>query len=688
MGYIGSEPNQGAVLSQKITSANGSTATFTLNQHVPDADSIIVTIGNVIQEPVTAYSATGTSITFTENVPNGDTIVIRYLGRSIDVPTSYIQADRFKFVATNGQDTFTGGDANSLTLAYSTGNIDVFLNGVRLDESDFTASNGTSIVLGSGAATSDELIIVAYRTVQISNALDKTAGGTVTSAVTVKGDVTITSTDAGATDDPSLILYRNSSSPADSDDLGEILFRGRNWDGSATVHDVDYAKIWGEAQDVSDGNEDGKLHFDVMKAGTLTNLLNFNAVSNTTFSTNDVKFNTGVDIIFEGATANANETTLTVADPSQDNTITLPDATGTVLVGLTTLDTIGGIASKAQIEGTDYASGSLSVWRNANDDAGAYLLLGKSRGTSVGSDTIIQDGDDVGIINFVGADGGDRAHPVASIRGAVDGTPGSNDMPGRLEFWTTADGGTTMAEKMRIDDAGNVGIGTTSPAQPLHVKGGTNNGSIRVEHASAGHYNDVLYDGMQASWNQFLLNGGNLYTYSGNTLTGELDETIAKFIGATTTTSNSANCQVDGNGRIHTHSSSGVYKTAVEDLTDEYADKIFQLEPKFYKANTDKVGDDMAKFKPDWTFYGLLAEDVAKVEPRLVQYKVSKMKDRESIKDEIVMEELETPEPMTVNYSTLTVHLINIVKRFKTRIETLEASNADLIKRVEALEKA
>ena len=148
MTYIGSEPNYGALHSQTITTANGSTATFTLDQYVPDSASIIVTIGNVVQEPTTAYTASGNSITFTENVPNGDTIVVRYLGRSVDVPTTYKQADRFKFVATNAQTTFTGADANSLTLAYTTGNIDVFLNGVRLDESDFTASNGTSVVLG------------------------------------------------------------------------------------------------------------------------------------------------------------------------------------------------------------------------------------------------------------------------------------------------------------------------------------------------------------------------------------------------------------------------------------------------------------------------------------------------------------------------------------------------------------
>ena len=37
-------------------------------------------------------------------------------------------------------------------------------------------------------------------------------------------------------------------------------------------------------------------------------------------------------IIFEGATADANETTLAVTDPTADRTITLPDATGTVLL--------------------------------------------------------------------------------------------------------------------------------------------------------------------------------------------------------------------------------------------------------------------------------------------------------------------------------------------------------------------
>ena len=70
----------------------------------------------------------------------------------------------FKYTATSGQTTFSGADASSNTLAYSTGNFDVFLNGVLLDSTDFTASNGTSVVLSSAAAADDILSVLAYQT--------------------------------------------------------------------------------------------------------------------------------------------------------------------------------------------------------------------------------------------------------------------------------------------------------------------------------------------------------------------------------------------------------------------------------------------------------------------------------------------------------------------------------------------
>ena len=47
--------------------------------------------------------------------------------------------------------------------------------------------------------------------------------------------------------------------------------------------------------------------------------------------TGNLNFGEDVDLVFEGATDNSNETTLTVADPTQPNTITLPNVTGTVV---------------------------------------------------------------------------------------------------------------------------------------------------------------------------------------------------------------------------------------------------------------------------------------------------------------------------------------------------------------------
>jgi len=55
--------------------------------------------------------------------------------------------------------------------------------------------------------------------------------------------------------------------------------------------------------------------------------------------TGTVSLDTGVAIVFEGATADAFETTLTVVDPTADRTISLPNAT-TTLVGQDTTDTL------------------------------------------------------------------------------------------------------------------------------------------------------------------------------------------------------------------------------------------------------------------------------------------------------------------------------------------------------------
>ena len=76
----------------------------------------------------------------------------------------------YLFNATSGQTTFSGADANGLTLAYTVGAEQVYLNGVlQVRGSDYTATNGTSIVLASGALTSDVLNVIAYSAMTVTD---------------------------------------------------------------------------------------------------------------------------------------------------------------------------------------------------------------------------------------------------------------------------------------------------------------------------------------------------------------------------------------------------------------------------------------------------------------------------------------------------------------------------------------
>jgi len=81
--------------------------------------------------------------------------------------------------------------------------------------------------------------------------------------------LTLESSDAGASASPDLVLYRNSSSPADADQIGNIFFRGKDDAGN----DTNYALILGAINDASNNTEDGNLFFRTTAVGSLANRL-------------------------------------------------------------------------------------------------------------------------------------------------------------------------------------------------------------------------------------------------------------------------------------------------------------------------------------------------------------------------------------------------------------------------------
>lgn len=110
-------------------------------------------------------------------------------------------------------------------------------------------------------------------------------------------------------------------------------------------------------------------------------------------------------------------------------------------------------------QGTTLAT---TATRFSNDTSGSSIALRKSRGATVGTNTIVQSGDGIGTIFFQGANGTGYT-PTAAINSNVDGTPGaSSDMPGRLGFFTTPDGSGSLTERMRINAGGKINFHSTT----------------------------------------------------------------------------------------------------------------------------------------------------------------------------------------------------------------------------------
>jgi len=273
------------------------------------------------------------------------------------------------------------------------------------------------------------------------------AGATILDGTTIStadntDQLTLISTDADENSGPRVALTRDSSSPAVNDFMGLISFNGEDSGSNVTR----YAYAVAQSTNVTNGSEEGKFVIHTMVGGTERQRISI-AGAETIFNEDSV------DVDFR------------VESNSNANTFFVDGGGDRVYIGDNTSRNL--FASKLQIEG-DGTSG-MSIHRATADSGPPYLNLSSSRGTAAGDATVVQDGDGVGTIYFSGADGTDRFSGAGYISCHIDGTPGSNDMPGSLRFATTADGSSSPTEAMRITKNQNLAIGVTSEFARLHV---------------------------------------------------------------------------------------------------------------------------------------------------------------------------------------------------------------------------
>jgi hypothetical protein len=144
------------------------------------------------------------------------------------------------------------------------------------------------------------------------------------------------------------------------------------------------------------------------------------------------------------------------------------DSSGRLLVGTSSVVALNtGAAPRipanqfATLSSSNNARYALSCigYNATNGINGAILSLARNKASNL-TNTLVADADELGKIEFAGADGSGYL-PGASIAAEVDGTPGTNDMPGRLVFSVTADGASSPTEAMRIKNTRIINIANT-----------------------------------------------------------------------------------------------------------------------------------------------------------------------------------------------------------------------------------
>ena len=134
-----------------------------------------------------------------------------------------------------------------------------------------------------------------------------------------------------------------------------------------------------------------------------------------------------------------------------------------------TVDSITGVSPAILVEGSTNTE-RIGI-RSVGGAGGGTPVMGvfSGRGT-IASPTASQSGDNIGYYQLGGYDGAGYWRS-SWITGTTEENWNSTNKGSNMIFSTTPNASTTITERMRITQGGNVGIGTTTPSQKLEVNG-------------------------------------------------------------------------------------------------------------------------------------------------------------------------------------------------------------------------
>ena len=386
----------------------------------------------------------------------------------------------FEYTATAGQTAFTGNDNNGASLNYNTANALVTINGVIIPSSDYTTTSATTLTLDADAAAEvgDSVVIISYSeftasVADISSDTTPTLGGNLdvggnSIVSTSDGDINITPNgtgkvkiddlsidgntitaettntdivlqpngagdvevnlqaggsvfnlnmdDDGATEGPVMNFKRTSSSPADNDELGSIVFYGND-----TFNNLNnYAAIVAVAEDVTNGTENGSLNFSL--DGTTGIDFIMSAESN---GRSQLRMSAEADFKWMNHRGTTHECTLDWEIPSQTNVVKLPNATGTLGYVALSTTTITSATATIDIDNLPDEFDTFKIHINAHPATDGVQFRARFLNTS---GTEISDG--TAYAYFFGTDGANTSSDSFSSMPITSTTIGSGDQEG------------------------------------------------------------------------------------------------------------------------------------------------------------------------------------------------------------------------------------------------------------------